>query len=357
MLHYMRNILNSDNIVRRRVLDPLRRRLPPGWRLEPSGEGAASDLRLVLRGPGGERAVILVEIRNALEPKDAAALVGRLQVRAKPLGRRAITLACVPFLTLSARQRLTELGVSYLDLTGNIRLTASRPALYIEAQGAEHDPNRRERPARSLKGGKAGRVVRALCDRRPPFEVRRLGEELGIDPGYVSRVFSFLGSEDLIVRERRGPVTEVRWRKLIERWARDYSFLGSNRVVACLEPRGLEGLTVRLCAGPDPVAVTGAGAAASVAPVAPTRLLAAYVASPEETAERLGLRPAESGANVLLAEPYDPVVFERSRNVEGVPYVALSQAAADLLGGPGRGPSEAQALLDWMEAHEPVWRR
>ena len=39
-----------------------------------------------------------------------------------------------------------------------------------------------------------------------------------------------------------------------------------------------------------------------------------------------------------------------------VRYVALSQVAADLLTSPGRGPAEAESLLEWMRANETEWR-
>ena len=118
----------------------------------------------------------------------------------------------------------------------------------------------------------------------------------------------------------------------------------------------ISALPKKLAAYGKDCALTGSAAAATVAPVAPTRLVAAYVESPEAAAEQLGLRPAESGANVLLAEPYDAVVFDRTRERDGVPYAALSQVAVDLLTGPGRGPSEGQALLDWMKNNESDWR-
>ena len=35
---------------------------------------------------------------------------------------------------------------------------------------------------------------------------------------------------------------------------------------------------------------------------------------------------------------------------------ALSQAAVDLLTGPGRGPAEADELIRWMREHEDAWR-
>lgn len=90
--------------------------------------------------------------------------------------------------------------------------------------------------------------------------------------------------------------------------------------------------------------------------MAPTRLIMVYVEEPEATSKALGLRPTDSGANVLLAEPYDKVVFTRTRKEGGIKYAALSQVAVDLLTAPGRGPTEAEALLDWMENNEQAWK-
>jgi hypothetical protein len=95
---------------------------------------------------------------------------------------------------------------------------------------------------------------------------------------------------------------------------------------------------------------------ASVAPVAPARLAVLFVDDAEDAAGLLGLRPAEAGANVILAEPFDPVVYERCREHEEVSYVAFSQNAADLLTSPGRGPGEAEELMDWMEENEDARR-
>jgi len=49
----------------------------------------------------------------------------------------------------------------------------------------------------------------------------------------------------------------------------------------------------------------------------------------------LAVRPAATGVNVLLVEPFDPVVFERSERREGLVTASPSQVAADLLNGPG----------------------
>ena len=91
-------------------------------------------------------------------------------------------------------------------------------------------------------------------------------------------------------------------------------------------------------------AVTGSLAASLLAPVAPPRLAMVYVAAVEPVVEALKLRPAEAGINVMLLLPFDEIVFERTSQVQGLTLAAPSQVAADLLGSPGRGPNEAEAV-------------
>lgn len=351
-----------SNTLTRELMGLLEKRLPPGWKVVSkgaeikAGPGLRLDLLLELRGPEGKKTKMLVEFKNRLEPKLVQPLMDQLRIYAKALGQEAVPMVVSPFISPSTRQSLKEAGIPYADTTGNMWLVSSQPGLYIETQGAERNPNRENRPVQSLKGAKAAEVVRALCDFSPPFGVVELAQKAGVDPGYTSRVLSFIDSEDLIQREPRSPITNVLWRKLIDRWSQDYSFLGSNRIIPCLEPRDINNLPQKLADTTDSLAITGSAAAAAIAPVAPTRMIAAYVKSPEDVMERLGLKPVEAGANVLLAEPYDPVVFERVQVRDGIPYAAPSQTAADLLTGPGRNPSEAQSLLDWMENHESKWR-
>lgn len=103
-------------------------------------------------------------------------------------------------------------------------------------------------------------------------------------------------------------------------------------------------------------AVTGSLAAVNWAPYAQPRLAMIYVDDPSEFMTKMELRPVDAGANVLLATPVADFVFDRSARIEGVVYAAPSQVAVDLITAPGRGPSEGEALLDWMEANEGEWR-
>jgi hypothetical protein len=59
----------------------------------------------------------------------------------------------------------------------------------------------------------------------------------------------------------------------------------------------------------------------------------------------------------MLAQPQYEVVFERSlTTVNGATLAAPSQVVVDLMTGPGRNPSEAEELLEWMKRNEQSWR-
>ena len=82
-----------------------------------------------------------------------------------------------------------------------------------------------------------------------------------------------------------------------------------------------------------------------------------YSDNPAQLADHLDLRPVDSGANVMLARPAYDAVYDRRSTIDGLVMVAPSQAAVDLMTGPGRNPAEGESLLDWMEANIERWRQ
>jgi hypothetical protein len=329
--------------------------LPVSWTVTMQKESARGTVRpdaiLEFQAPDGKRATIIVEVKRRIDPKDVPSVLA--QVARYGPGK---PLVVSPFFSPRTRDVLAEAGANYLDPTGNLRLAIDRPALFVLTTGSDSDPWREKRPLRSLKGPAAGRVVRALCDFRPPIGIRELAERANIPPGTVSRTASFLDGEALVKREGRGRIVEADWAGLIRRWTQDYSLLKSNQTESVLAPRGLAAVTDRLRTVEFRYAVTASFAASQLVPVAPARLLVAYVVSSSEATEQLDLRPTEAGANVILAVPFDPVVFERTQRRDGIICAAASQVAADLLTSPGRGPTEGEELLKWMADHESEWR-
>jgi len=266
-------------------------------------------------------------------------------------------LVIAPYMSPAVRERLQEAGLAYLDLTGNARLELQKPGLFIETQGARSNPDRSERPARSLRGTKAGKIVRALLEAMDPPGVRDLADRLRIDPGYISRVFALLDSEALIERRGRGRITRVDWERLLRRWAEEAPLDSRGEQATYLEPRGVQSLLSKLGSFEPRYAITGTLAASQFAPIAPPRLATVYVEGAAAASEKLGLRAAESGANVLLIEPNDDTVFENTTQKGPLTIVAVAQAAVDLLTSPGRGPAEAEELIAWMAKNERAWRR
>jgi len=328
--------------------------LPPGWRLAtvraPDRETGV-DLTVRVTSPDGMSTTWAFEMKNRIDPRDVQSVVAGLRA-----ARKGEPVVAAPFLSPRTRELLEEAGIAYLDLTGNARLVASRPGLFISRQGSDRSPTREDRPRLSLKGPKAGRVVRALCDALPPIGVRALAARTQTDPGYVSRLLESLAREALIKRDGRGPVSEVDWRRLIRRWAEDYVLIAGGRSASYLAPRGAQAVLDRIGAVSLRYAVTGSFAASKMATAAPPRLLMVYVDRRQAAAEALDLRPAEAGANVLLLSPFDSVVYERTWERDGIVFAAPSQVAVDLLSSPGRSPAEADALMAWMTENERAWR-
>lgn len=342
----------------RRALHELQQRLPPGWTASHAKqESLASNIDAIVEiiAPDRRTASIVFDARARLDPKRVLSL---LETREARPGGALVVVA--PYLSEATRARLRSRDVGYIDLTGNVRIVVPDPGLFIETEGAEEDPDREERPARSLRGAKAGRIVRELVDHKVSPGVRELAAMTGADAGYVSRVLAFLDSEALISRVGHGRVQSVDWPALLRRWAHDAPLESRGEAETYLEPRGLSALLARLHklrADRAEYAVTGTLAAAAYAPTTPARLATIWTLDADIQAQRLGLRQALAGANVLVIEPVDASVFHGAMQREGVWYAAPSQVAADLLTSPGRGPAEGEELISWMQANEDKWRQ
>ncbi|MHB8619528.1 MAG: hypothetical protein ACYDAG_08155 [Chloroflexota bacterium] len=168
---------------------------------------------------------------------------------------------------------------------------------------------------------------------------------------------ALLDREALVTRDRRGGILTTDWTGILRRWVQDYSLQRSNRVRSFLEPRGLAQLLEKLKGQSWRYSVSGSLAATKMAPIASPRLALIYL---DELLSRaapvLELTETDIGGNVLLLDPYDNVVFDRTWTRDGATYAALTQVVADLLTSPGRGPSEGEELIRWMQANEDAWR-
>lgn len=337
----------------------LRERIPTDWSLEV--EVLSADRRwdscFLLRAPDGTQTKIFVHAKRLLDVRDIAPLEEHLE-RFLEFGD-SIGMVVARYLPPSVRDRLAQFGLSYADATGNILVRTESPALFVSDRGGDSDPWRgRGRPRGTLKGEPAAKVVRSLLDRAGPWKIRELVSESGASTGSVYRVIEFLEGEELIKRTENGLLNIPDWPSLLRRWSLDYQFQKSNMTTRWIAPRGLEDLLNRMrTSSVQDYAVTGSIAAAHWAAYAPSRSAMIYTADPITAAGEWGLRPAESGVNVLLAKPAYGVAFKGViTRQDGLQLAAPAQVAVDLMTGPGRAPSEAEELIDWMVRNEQLWR-
>ena len=342
----------------------LRQRLPQTWTVEPTTRadlpaGAVrAEAVIDIRGQSGVYTNMVVEARRSLGPRDVDRLFGSVGQLLRKLSPHTPILVVAPWLSPATRQRLEAEGISYIDLTGNALVRLDNPTLFIQTMGADRDPSPPPRGKAQVRGPKAGRLVRLLADVRPPYGVRDVAKSARLNPGYVSRLLDALDGEALVDRSNRGAVESVDVGGVLRRWAATYDLFKSNPTSTFIARAGLSPTMARLSDPelPGRVAVTGSFAAVRRAPVAAPALLCVYYDDLSGLVTALDLLPATSGANVALLRPFDPVVWERTEEADGITYAAPSQVAVDCLSGNGRMPAEGEALLDWMAKNEHEWR-
>jgi len=307
--------------------------------------------------PDREEALQYVVAARQVYPRD----IRRWLAMPRPESPVGNYLLVADYLTPGSREILEEAGVNYIDVAGNVLVRLSRPTVLLRERANTGRQPSAPGPVRSLRGGKAARIVRALCDVTPPFSAHDLASMAGTTAGYVSKVLALLDLEALVERRPRGPLEAVVWPALLRRWAADYGLLSSNTCRLYLAPQGIaafqgEMATVAQRDKAFRYAFTGSFAASRRAPVAPPSLLFCYVDDIAGVAEETELIPTSGAGNVYLCEPFDPVVFERTWEEAGSVFAALSQVAVDCLTGLDRMPSEGEALIEWMAANERAWR-
>jgi hypothetical protein len=341
----------QENQIAQEGVQLIRTKLPDDWsfdRLERLSPESGADFSVRLKAPDGKESRLLVDVKARPDTKSVGSRFTGLE--------KTRMLFMAPFISASLRKRLRDAGLNFADLTGNVRISIARPSLFVETSGAAVDPSP-ARAKRSLKGSKAARIIRALIDNRPPLRLTDVARLASVDIGYTSRVLAQLSDEGLISRNRRGPVTAVNWEDLIRRWADDYKVTRSNATSYFLEPRGLPRMLDQLRQVSFRYALTGSPVASMRAPVAPIKLAMLYVEDSRIAASALDVRPAEVGGNVVMLVPRDALPLEGTTRENDLVLAAPSQVAVDLLTGPGRSASEAEAFIDWMKDNENAWRR
>lgn len=267
---------------------------------------------------------------------------------ASALGGHAIPLVAVPFMGSVGRERCDAADVAWLDLSGNARIFASGIRVLIDGQ-----PNLFKRLGRpsSPFAPKSARIARWLlmhADRA--WTQREIARATDMDEGFTSRIVARLQADGLIVREPGGEIRPRDPNLLLDAWRENYDFTRHHVLRGHVPARSAEALLRqvddRLRRGGVRHAATGLAAAWLLNRFAGFRIVSVYLPEwPEpQLLDRLDFRAEAPGANLWLAVPNDPGVFQEAAVRDGIRCVHPVQAYLDLKQHPERANEAAEQL-------------
>jgi hypothetical protein len=299
----------------------------------------------------------VVEIKSS----GAAAAVSQAaeQVRdyAASVSKRAIPIVVVPYMGEVGRRRCAQVGVQWLDLSGNAHIVAPGVRILIEGKPNRFKP--RGRPS-SAFAPKASRITRWILIHPDTFLTQReIAVATDVDEGYTSRVVGRLEEENLVIRDDDGAIRARDPSLLLDAWREEYDFAKHRILRGHVAARSgdtlLRSLAETLREYEVDYAVSGLGAAWLITRFAGFRLVTFYLREqpPATLLEEISFREEARGANVWLAIPNDEGVFHGASEQDGVRCVHPVQVYLDL----GAHPERAAEAANELRERYVSWRR
>ena len=284
-----------------------------------------------------------------------AAAARQLLAYGKQAAKKVVLLIAVPFMGEAGRRVCEDLGVGWLDLSGNAHVVA--PGLRIIVGGR---PNRFLSAGRppNLFAPKSSRVARWLI-MHPDESLtqRELARAVDMGEGFVSRIVSRLEREGYLVRENGSAIRAKDPSLLLDAWQERYQFsrhtVHRGYIAARSGDALLRFLHDAFASRNVEYAATGLAAAWMLTKYVAFRTLTVYVAHAptDELLKRLAFSEDPRGANTWLVVPNDKGVFHGAGEKEGIHCVHPVQAYLDLKDQPERASEAAERLrkeyLNW----------
>ena len=301
-----------------------------------------------------KKQTLIVEFKNNGQPRMAREAVNQL-IRYRDSYPNAYSVFMAPYISPQAAEICLKDGIGYIDYAGNCYLSFGQ--VYIEQTGRPN-PFKTRRNLTSLYSPKASRVLRVLMNNPGRiWKTQDLANEARVSLGQVANVKKLLLDREWITQQDGFSLTEP-W-KILEEWSNAYTYRKNqvSNFYSLKSVSDIEADLARVCSEKGiEYALTGFSGAARFAPAVRYNRAMAYVYNmPEDVVSLLDLKEVESGANVMLLEPYDEGVFYGTQVIDDIRIVSPLQIYLDLKGYKGRGEEAAEVLL--RDVIKPKWSR
>ena len=256
-----------------------------------------------------------------------------------------------PYITEKSADLLKENGCSYMDLSGNCRISV--PPMFILMEGK---PNRftkyeYDRNYFGKRSAAASALLRTLLqDHKRIWKVQELAERSGRSLGAAANVKSFLVDHGWAEDSKQG-FRLCQIEELLRAWAKEYH-CKEDRIIRCYSldtPVEIERAISNWNKLHGGSAVLGGfGAAARYAPRVRYNKVSIYVEPQDvdEFIEDLELEKVTSGENVTLIIPHDETPCLFTNEIDNCMVTSPVQTVLDLLSGAGRGEEAAAAIIE-----------
>jgi len=315
-------------------------------------DGRQFDFVVSARSQTGSEYLFAVEERQSLTPRAAESLFHRMAELAPDL----VPVVVCPVITPRVAELARASGISWCDYAGNCRIQQTHPPLLIVRQGFK--PVSQDFSSQSDPFSvKSSRIVRALLsDPERDWTVQQLVDhpDVQVSLGLVSKVRKALARDAYIADNNRG--TQVRDpAALLKAWSDAYRGPSSRHMYFALgEQPEIELRFLEWCRRNNLTAtLSGFSAAWKMAPMVKTPVVTAYVdpmpslaGLSDQLAAETGITRVDSGANLILWEPFDTSVFAGRRFSEDtrLSWTSPIQTWLDLMQLKGRGQEAADEI-------------
>jgi len=251
-----------------------------------------------------------------------------------------------PFISREGAEICSELGVGFIDLSGNCLLNLE--GLYIERTGY---PNKFKKPReiQSLFSPKSSRVIRwLLTDPMRVWTLKGLAIETGVSIGLIHRIATALENNLFAKKELRAFKLEDSAR-LLEAWREEYHRRAPRWARYVIRAGPIEGSANELKVSANlygvRYALSGPSGAWFISSYLVPTVIHCYVdVLKEEFLDELKADPVSSEGNLLIRVVEQENEFIGSRLVKGVYVVSDLQLYLDLWAMGGRGQEAAEEL-------------
>jgi len=248
-----------------------------------------------------------------------------------------------PFISLRGRKMCKELGLGFVDLSGNAYLKFG--SVLIERWGKESSA-KETRLQKSLFTEKSTWIIRMMFSKHDhKWKIEELARESNVSIGQAYKVIIKLEVEGF-VDKKRGAITLLKPKELLDEWAKVYKFENQNTTgYYCANKEQEDIFKILRKLSPRRYALTMGAAASLVAPFVRSTDVYMYIKGKEDiVVEALNLKPVEFGGNIYLISLADEGMLYNTQRVKRLTLVSNLQLYLDLYNYPMRGREQAEHL-------------